>query len=117
MTQLSLFDKGGYFARDMKKHGQESVLSNEREQWKEKMREIIHNVCVSHSRFTMDDVRDRAKEWNVDAPHHCNSYGSIMRVASSNNWAAMTGEYVHSTNPRARGRMQAVWKSLIYEKE
>lgn len=103
-------------AKSLKQHGQESVMRNEKQEWKERMEDVIYAVAKKMETFTMDDIRSLANTWKIEPPTHCNSFGAIMKTAASHHWAVMTGEYVPSKNVKARGRMQAKWRSLIYEK-
>lgn len=117
MTQPELFScTHSELSKSLKKHGQDSVLTNEREEWKTDMEAVIHDVCLRNRTFTMDTVRELAEECKIKPPHHPNAFGAVVKVAARNQWALMTGEYIPSKNIRARGRMVAVWKSYIYEK-
>lgn len=111
MTQLNLFDQQR--SNDRKVRGQERVLDNEIESWKDEALLVIETVARRLKIFTNDDVREASMKLGLAEPHHCNSIGAVMSAAAKLKIIKKTGRYVKSSVVTSHGRLIAEWESCV----
>ncbi len=97
--QDSLFD-----GQTRKELGQQSVLRNQADWWKEEALAVIIRFVATHDQMTSDDLREL-----IGSPENSNSWGAIFSCASKQKIIKKTGKYVASKIPSCHGRMIAVW--------
>lgn len=92
----------------LKELGQQQVLTNAGEQWKDAALDCILNLANSGNEFTSDDIRGIMDKTNP--PHNGKAYGAILSSASKKKIIKKTGRYVLTKIPTSHARMIAVWE-------
>lgn len=105
----SLFDFAA--AKKEKAVGQERVMENQGDEWKEKALSVIADISHRLHRFSADDVREECQRRGVGEPSHKNAWGSLLRVASMRLGLKRTGRYLPSRCVSSHSRMIAEWEA------
>lgn len=104
---MSLFDFAA--ATQAKACGQERVMANQGDEWKEKALSVVEDLSRRLHHFSADDVREECTRRGVGEPSHQNAWGSLLRVASMRFGLKRTGRYVPSRCVKSHARMIAEW--------
>lgn len=100
MTQLSLF--GGQARKEI---GQDQVLRNTSDSWKEVACDIILGLSHTRNEFTSDDFREL-----IQTPDNPNAIGAVFSSMSKQGHIRKTGRYIQSKIPSCQGRIIAIWE-------
>jgi hypothetical protein len=96
--------------------GMDLVTANEREIWKARALSLLWvflQECPSWRTFSADDLRDWWANSGLWEPHHVNTYGAMVRIATSKGWMLATGEYTRSERDKAHSRVLPLYRSLV----
>lgn len=100
MIQLSLFD-----GQQRKELGQQSVLRNTSEAWKEQAFNLIQGLAFARDEFSSDDLRCL-----ILPPEHPNAYGAAFSAMAKMKCIKKTGRYIKSKTPSCHSRIISTWQ-------
>jgi len=90
---------------------------NAAEEWKVVAKKAIKWLCDTREEFIADDIHIAMGKYYPDVKtHNTSALGSLMRMASKNNWCEKSGRYAQSQRISTHKKNLPVWKSLLYLK-
>lgn len=100
IQQDLLFD-----GQQRKEIGQQSVLRNASEIWKEEAFNLIQGLSDAYDEFSSDDLRGL-----IHPPEHPNAYGAMFSAMAKMKVIKKTGRYIKSKTPSCHSRIIATWQ-------
>lgn len=83
------------------------------EEWRDRLLEVVHAICLDQPTLTSDDVYDRVAG-ELDHKHTLLPLGSVMRKAAKAGWCRKASVIpVNSFRVSRHAAPLAVWESLI----
>lgn len=111
-AQPTLFDPTESDRR--KTRGIETVLQNERNDWRNLAYHELVGVARRLPEFTADDVRAAIDRANLGDPHHPNVFGALMKRAQLEGVAEITDRTKMSERKDAHRHRNPVWRSRVH---
>jgi hypothetical protein len=100
-------------AKELKKEGQELVMSNANDIWRERALDALYELAGKMKRFTADDFRTICEQRNVGTPHHPNAWGSLFTSGFTYGWMRKTNDYGQSSHPASHAHTYVIWESML----